>query len=131
MRPSAPPPLSIDEMVQVGCNGDWLFGVGRASGRWIGFALGVDLITGPTGATRFMHVFSEVSERYQLGLVDRDQAIRLVGALAEDEEGGFGRVAEWFVPPELRGDPETFRCRSCGCVGCDGTDCTDDYEGLD
>lgn len=130
----SPPGLAIEETVRVGRNDGWEFGVGRIGGRWIGFAVGVEPVEDPAGPTRYMHLFPQVSEGYELGTPDRDKAVRLVGALAQDPEHGFGGVAEWFVPPGLRANPDEFRCKWCDDVGCDGVECAggefDDDSGI-
>lgn len=96
------------------------FGVGLLGRRWVGFALARRDTSEP-----FLMFFSEVStEDYQLGLEDRDEAIRLTAALAVDPEN-YGGVDRWLIDEELRGDPEAYRCPQCGRVGCRG-DCFDE-----
>lgn len=98
----------------------WRFGVGRAAGRWVGFA--APTTNDGSGIIMF---FSEVSgPDYHLGLEDRDEAIRLTAALAVDPEN-YGGVDRWLIEEELRGDPEAYRCPQCGRVGCRG-DCFDE-----
>ena len=98
------------------------FYVGRLNGEWIGFSLG-DLDDG----RKMMCLLPEVSVAKVVGIEDRDLAIRMVSALAENAGSGFGGIARWFVEEKLRGDPEEFRCSMCDQLFCDGT-CYDSHE---
>jgi hypothetical protein len=104
-------PITIEEEVEVGTNGfGYTFCVGLVSGCWLGYAR--------TGGGLFL--MSEIATGHQLGIVDRDEAIRRVGALAQDPENAYGGIDLWFVAEDLRGDPEAYRCAECGRVCCDG-----------
>jgi hypothetical protein len=70
-------------------------------------------------------IFFEVADGYDLGLLDRDRAIRMTGAVAQDVEASYGGVDRWFVAEALRGKPEDFRCAHCERVGCNGRECQD------
>ncbi len=95
-------PLKFEALVPIGENSyGWKFAVGLCSGRWLCLALG-KLKSGGV----FCHVFAEGSEGFDLGLVDRDRAIRLT----------------------LRGKLDDFRCALCGAVGCDGRECEADLD---
>lgn len=114
-------PLSFEELITVGSNDlGYTFFVGRLKGRWIGFALGT--VQRPQGETGMIFIFPEVAEQFVLGLPDRDAAIRMTGAIAQDPESGYGGISQWLQPKELRGDPAKFRCPQCGRIGCQG-DC--------
>lgn len=104
------------------------FGVGQLAGRWVGFAIGYRKDGKPVG----LFFLPGISEDAHLGLLDRERAIRMTGAIACDPEHGYGGVARWFIEKARRGNPDEFRCERCGSVGCDG-DCDDgfDYELFD
>jgi hypothetical protein len=72
-------------------------------------------------------MFPAISEDYQLGLTDRELVIKLTGAIAQSVEHGYGGIARWFIPEELRGAPEDFTCERCETVGCRGTCESEDY----
>ena len=111
-------PIQIEEQVEVAYNEyGYRFCVGRVGSRWMGYALG-------GGGMFFM---PGVSEGCVMGLTDRDEAIRRVGAIAQDPEESFGGVQAWSVPPALRGKPEDYRCKECGRVCCEG-DHGEDYD---
>lgn len=117
--------IQMAEPVKVGENDHgYLFVVARVTGttgdRWVGGAVGV----GRDGVAMFF-VFPEVSDGILLGMADRDEAIRLTGALAQDPEGGWGGIERWFVDGDLRGHPENYQCGRCDRVGCDGRACRD------
>jgi len=109
--------IEIEDALLVGENELSKFLVGRVEGRWMGFAL-----QGPKGQGG-MFVFTELHEGTQLGLLDRERAIRLTGAVACDPEAMYGGIDRWHVPAELRGRPDDFRCVLCSQVGCDGVEC--------
>lgn len=118
-------PIQIEELTLLASNSHWRFCVGRVGGRWLGFALG-DLEDGQ----QFMNVFHQVAQGCELGLPDRDEAIRLTTAIAWDPNSDFGRVNEWYCLAEMRGDPEDYRCPTCEEVGCK-EDHADDYIEID
>lgn len=105
--------INIVNITIVGSNAHgYEFGVGQVAGRWVGFAKG--------GGGLFF--FSEICEGVQLGTPDRDLAIRMTGACAQDPARGYGGIDTWKVPKALRGRPEDFICPGCGEVCCAG-DC--------
>ena len=127
--------LKIEEFEFIGRNDYWQFAVGRCGDRWLGLALEGMAIQAAREAFRseglecqdpYMHIFSEVSDGTNLGMLDKRKAILLVGALAQDSEHDFGGIYAWLVPEELRGKPEDFRCATCGDVGCDGRRCCEE-----
>lgn len=108
--------FSLEDVLILGANEHWQFGVGRQGERWIGFAFG--RLEDGHG---YLHVLTEVcDEPWLVDVTDRDRVIRMTGAVACDPEASWGGVAEWYVDEELRGDPEEFRCDVCGQVGCRG-----------
>lgn len=115
--------LDIQDTFKIGENDfGYSFAIGRLGDRWVGFALG-DLGEGEQGC----FFLPGVSEGYMMGLLDRERAIKLTGAIAQASEHGYGGIARWFVPPEQRGNPDDFRCERCEQVGCSG-ECVDhDY----
>lgn len=117
------PAIPFSETLMIGDNDvGYKFGVGLAGDRWLGFALG-DL----PGGDKMLFVMPNVSEGFDLGLKDRDQAILMTGAIAQDPESAFGGITRWFVQADLRGDPNTIaRCPRCGEIGCQ--DDHDDFE---
>ena len=128
--------LKIDEIEVIARNLEFRFCIGKFGDRWLGVAIGAPIIRleravfglpGPAIEDSYMHVFPEVSEGGKLGMTDKNRAMLLVGALAQDPEQGFGDITGWLVPEDLRGDPDAFRCKKCGEVGCDGTECEDDF----
>lgn len=113
--------IQVEDAFKVGENDHgYYFGVGRVGGRWVGFAVGD---AGESG--QMMFLLPGISEDYHLGLLDRDRAIRMTGAIAQSPEHGYGGISRWFVEESLRGKPEDFRCEDCQEVGCSG-DCSYD-----
>ena len=128
--------IEITDTVAIGHNDrGYYFWVGQVGSRWIGFAsespevlrakrafgadgLGVD--------PSMLFLFPEVSDGYDMGLRDRDKAIRLTGAVAQAPESAYGGIDHWHVPEALRGQPDDFRCAWCDRVGCDGVACQED-----
>jgi len=109
---------------RIGYNDLYTFHIGLVEDRWLGFALSRE-------TPRSLFFFPEVSDDLQMGMKDQNKAVLLTGALAQDVESGYGGITTWEVPEELRGDPEKYRCATCGAVGCNGRDCVDaleDYE---
>lgn len=100
--------MELTERVEVGENNHgYRFAVGKIAGdRWIGFA------DSDVGA----FVLPGMSEEYEMGLADRDRAIKLTGAIAQSAEHGYGGIARWFVDESLRGKPEDFTCSDQGDV---------------
>ena len=107
--------LKIEGYELIGRNDQWDFAVARIGDRYLGVALesrytrevraafaSEGLQIEPT----YMHVFAEVSEGVDLGMQDKQAAILLTGALAQDPEQGFGGIDEWLVPDDLRGEPK-------------------------
>jgi len=131
-----PDPIQFHDWFIVGENDTYRFCIARTDGqRWCGFAVpmrspaerafqseGLDV------SPQMVMILSEVAEGYQLGIQDRDKAILLTGAVAQDVESCYGGIERWFVPEDLRGDPDDFRCAHCDRVGCDGNDCRDAFE---
>lgn len=102
--------ISITNAMLIGENDHgYRFGVGQIGERWIGFA----------ASDVGLFFFPGIAEDYLLGLLDRALVIKLTGAIARDVEQGYGGIARWFVPEELRGNPEDFRCENCQQVACD------------
>jgi hypothetical protein len=131
-------PLKIEELVVIGENDyGWRFAVGRIGERWLGLGLESANTVAARCAFRdeglpvepgYMHVIGAVSRDHELGLPDKEAAIRLTGAIAQDPAHAFGGVERWLVPEALRGRPDDFRCGHCEEVGCNG-DCQDaDYD---
>ena len=132
--------LKIESFEFVGRNEHWQFAVAKVGDRWLGVALEGKFTRQARDAFQaqglpvpddYMHVFAKVSDGFELGMKDKNRAMLLVGAIAQDPEQGFGGVDEWLVPEELRGDPEKFRCLKCGEVGCNGTECEDEFGDTD
>lgn len=111
--------LKITEPQKIASNNQWDFAVARLGDRWIGYAMG-DLEDG----NKFMNLCPEVSDDYQIGCVEKSQAIRMLSVYLQDPENGFGDVEEWLIPAEERGNPEEYRCHECGRVLCQG-ECED------
>lgn len=132
--------LELSDLFIIAENDLYRFGVGCCNGRWLGFALEGEFsrrvkqafaAEGMAVDPHCTFVFPEVADNFELGMTDRDKAILLTGALAQDLENGYGGVEKWHVPPNLRGDPEKFRCGHCERVGCDGRECQDCDGGYD
>lgn len=115
--------IQITDRLDIGENDHgYKFAVGKIGDRWVGFADG-KLDDG----NRMFFLFPEISEDYQMGLTDRDGVIKLTGAIAQSVEHGYGGIARWFIPEELRGDPKDFTCERCESVGCRGGCEQEDY----
>ena len=118
MTQSGSPAFELSETVLVGENDyGYQFAVGRHGDSWVGFAVGT------TEAGRMLFLFPEISSGVVMGIGSRDEAIRMVGAIAEDPEHGYGGIDRWFVNESLRGTPDEYRCADCGEVGCNGEEC--------
>lgn len=117
--------ISLTETFKIAENDHgYSFGVGRLGDRWTGFAVG-DCGNGE----QMMFFLPGIAEDYQLGLTDREKVVKLVGAIAQAPEHGYGGIARWFVSEDLRGKPEDFRCAKCDEIGCPG-EC-DDFDPFD
>lgn len=69
------------------------FTIGQLSdGSWIGFA------ASDYGA----FFFPEIATGHQMGVADRDTAIGLTIAKAQDEESGYGGIETWHIPENQR-----------------------------
>jgi hypothetical protein len=113
------PEFVFSETLVIGDNDHYKFGVGLCGDRWCGFALGE-----PEDNNRMLFVFPGVAQDFQLGLPDRDKAILMTGAIAQEPDSMYGGILRWFVQDDLRGDPNTIeRCQDCGEIGCQG-DCS-------
>lgn len=113
-------PLQFSRCLLIGDNDHgYQFYVGLCGERWVGYALSRDERGRPT----MLFVMAEVSDGPLLGLTDRDDAIRMTGAVARDVESSYGPLARWYADPELLVDPELYRCEQCGQIGCDGSEC--------
>ena len=100
----------LNNIVRIGDNDHgYSFVVGEVDGRWLGCAIGSGMI----------FILPGMSEEHRLGLSDREQAIKLTGAVALDPTHGYGGITRWFVPEDLQGKPEDFACSECGSVGCE------------
>jgi hypothetical protein len=128
------PDLSITDLEVIADNDHWRFAVGKlGEDRWCGFALpsrspvekafiGAGL---PPIDPQMVMFLPEVCEGFNAGVKDKNRAILLTGAVAQDVESCYGGVDRWYVPEELRGDPEKYRCKTCEKIGCDGRECVD------
>lgn len=117
--------IQITDRFDIGENDHgYKFAVGKIGERWVGFADGA-----LENGDRMYFMFPAISEDYQMGLTDRDLVIKMTGAIAQSVEHGYGGVARWFVPEDLRGKPEDFTCEHCESVGCRGTCESEDYFG--
>jgi len=85
----------VYETMLLGRNHVYAFYVGKTNdGRWVGFADSF----GPSGNTSF---FSQVSDDgIQLGVTDRDEAIKMTDAVANMPE--YGGIDNWRLDPSLR-----------------------------
>ena len=113
-------PIQIEQEVDVGRNSHgYTFHVGLLSGYWLGYAQGAETI----------FLFPGIRTGHQLGILDRDEAIRRVGAIAQDPASGYGGIEEWSVEESLRGDPAAYLCPVCDevCCGEDHSDEDSDY----
>jgi len=134
-------PLEIHDILLIGENDyGWEFAVGRIGERWLGFARDgafsqhvrqAFASEGLAVEPGYMHLFPEVAEGVEIGLPDKERAILLTGALAQDPEQPFGGIDRWHVPEEQRGKPDDFRCPNCDRVGCDQKECQEDDYGED
>jgi len=103
--------LVLEDALPIGENEiGYSFLVARIGDRWIGFA---DSSVG-------MFLLPGVREGQYIGVKDKKEAILLSGAIAQSIEHGYGGVDEWFVPEDLRGKPEDYRCKTCSEIGCKG-----------
>lgn len=111
--------LVIEQTVPVGTNGHgYDFEVGLIGGFWVGYARG--------GGGLFF--FAGISKDHQLGVKDQREAILKTGAIAQDPDQGYGGIDLWFVPEDLRGKPDDYRCETCGEVCCATDHLADDWD---
>lgn len=111
--------LEVKEGFLIGVNNQgYSFSVGLLGDRWVGFAQHKD--------DRMIHFFPEISEEFEMGLPDKETAIRLTAALAQTPEKGYGGVDRWFIKEDLRGNPADYRCGECQEVGCRGN-CVEEF----
>jgi hypothetical protein len=121
--PRVKKPVEIQDITILGTNKyGYAFCVGRAEERWVGFAHGRT-----KDGQSMLFMLSEVSEDYQFGLPDRDRAIRLTVAVAQDPSKSYGGIDEWRIEPIPASDAEEFRCKVCAEIGCAG-DCYNDFD---
>lgn len=112
------PSLRVADAVIVGDNSrGYQFAVGKiADDRWVGFAIGR-----VEGQNKMLFFFSEIADAdYRLGILDRDEAIRMTSAIADDPEHAYGGIERWFADPALRATSDQYRCANCGTVACQG-----------
>jgi hypothetical protein len=112
--------VPLDKVTMIGRNEQYGFGVGQIGKRWVGFAVG------HTDEEKMLFFFPEIMEEFQMGVMDKEDAIKKAGAIAQDEEKGYGGIEEWYVEERLQADPEEFRCLICGVVLCGG--CEEDED---
>jgi hypothetical protein len=112
-------PIKFEDSLLVGRNSHgYTFGVGRVGRYWLGYAIGGGMI----------FILPGIDTGAQLGLLDVNEAMLRVGAIAQDPAHAYGGIEEWFVAESLRGDPEAYRCGKCGEVCCGGDCDRDDFE---
>jgi hypothetical protein len=117
--------IKMTDRLDIGENDQgYKFAIAKIGERWVGFADGA-----LENGDRIIFMFPHISEDYRMGLTDRDLVIKMTGAIAQANEHGYGGVARWFVPEDLRGRPEDFTCEYCESVGCRGTCESEDYFG--
>ena len=130
--------LTFSDIFVIAENDHYRFVIARCGDRWFGGAM--ESLAAQEAREAFaseclpvqppmMFIFAQVSEGFEFGVQDRNRAIMLVGAIAQDEESSYGEVDRWFVPEGQRGKPEAFRCERCGEIGCscNGKDCEGDF----
>jgi hypothetical protein len=100
--------IAFDHSELIAQNEHYKFLIICHEGRWCGAALGA--------GTLFL--FPEISEAHELGMRNKTEAVRRVGAIAGDVVQGFGGVGDWLAAPELLIDPEQVRC-TCGLLYCE------------
>lgn len=105
--------FTITRYEPIAQNAEWTFCVALCGGRWLPGALG-RLEDGNS----FFHVFP--TPGHELGVEERDEAIRIASVVAADEGQGFGGVDRWHVEPWRRGNPDDYRCELCGELCCWG-----------
>lgn len=129
------PDFSLTDVTVIAENESYRFAVGLLAGRWVGFAMPGQFALKAARAfieegletQHAVFLFPEISEGFHMGVPDRERAILLTGAVAQDPESSYGGVERWHVPPELRGKPADFRCAHCERIGCNGSACGEDY----
>ena len=128
--------LNFVDVVLIGSNDTWRFLVARIDGghRWVGLAAPRRSSSeqafhdvGFPVSPQMLMILTLVGDGCEMGILDRDLAIRLVGAIAQNAEDGYGGIDTWNVPEDLRGHPNQFRCVLCDRVGCNGTECRDAF----
>lgn len=122
-----PDPVPLEDIEVIAENAHYLFLIARSGKRWLGFsapkrspAEQAFQNEGLEVSPQMFLILSDVSDGCTLGVLDKQRAILLTGALAQDPEQGYGGIDRWHVPSELQGRPEDFRCRKCERIGCDG-----------
>lgn len=106
--------IQIEEIFKIGENDyGYQFGICRIGKEWHGFASGAD--------TMFFLPHAEDANKSK-------RLIKLVGAIAQSPEYGYGGIHRWFVIEELRGQPSEFLCATCGSVGCTPEEHLNDFD---
>lgn len=101
--------INIEEAHLWGRNEFYDFYIGRVGDRWAGFAVGVIDET-----QRMAFMLPGVSEGFNVGCVDREEAFRLTVAIILDGAGGYGPVDEWLDDTYRLVDVEQFRDQYSG-----------------
>lgn len=89
------------------------FAVGKRGHEWQALAIG------KTEDETIGFFFPNLCENRFFRDDPRETAILFAGAFAQDPENMYGGISRWFVPENLRGKPEDFRCPDCGSYDCD------------
>lgn len=112
----------IENVIKIGENDLYWFGVGLLDEAWYGFAviqnnettcrnnvLGESIFVLP-GCDRW-RVIGDAN-------LTLDYLIRLTISAVDNQKASFGNIERWFVADDLRGTPTEFVCSVCGAMLC-------------
>lgn len=110
------PTLKVAEATVIAHNELYQFAVGRVEEQWVGYAIGH--CNDHTRMLFYLNITGNNS--IDLGLENRDEAIRRTAAMAQAPEHGYGGVDAWFIDEPLRASPDEYRCPHCEELFCTG-----------
>jgi hypothetical protein len=106
--------LHMTEYVEIGYNDQYVFAIGLIGVRWCGFA---------QSRVGHIFIFAQISDGYELGLLDRDAAMKMTAAWLQWGDGSYGHIDHWYIKPEYTGRREDYLCLHCREPFCEDDEC--------